>query len=59
MQLLLGSGLDVRVQGQEVVEEGRSALHRPDDDEVGQRPRLRIARWGTLRPLLLGIELPF
>jgi hypothetical protein len=41
VQLLCGGGLDEGVLGKEVVEEGRPALFRSDDDETGQRSR----RW--------------
>ena len=61
MGLLHGGGLDERVLGEEVVEEGRPALGGPDDDEVGQRARFPLQLEDLvpcpLRPLCLLVSL--
>src|SRR5215212_2577958 len=45
------------MSGKEMVEEGRPALSDPDDSEVGQRPRLRLACYSFLSGAKLPLQL--
>ena len=49
MRLLEGGGLDMRVLGQEMVEEGRPTLWGPDDHEVRQGAWFRRTLCSRLR----------